>query len=53
MLVLKVRIWDIETETPMATLKGHTNWVLTVAWSPTADVLASAGMVSLHNFSFS
>ncbi|CDR95151.1 WD-repeat protein, putative [Babesia bigemina] len=39
-----VRIWDLQTATPIKTLKGHTNWVLGVLWSPDCKRLASAGM---------
>ena len=39
-----VRLWDLNTELPMHTCKGHLNWVLAVAWSPDASRLASAGM---------
>jgi ribosome assembly protein 4 len=35
------RIWDSFTSTPMFTLEGHTNWVLCVAWSPDAKVIAT------------
>ncbi|OQO09040.1 hypothetical protein B0A48_05931 [Cryoendolithus antarcticus] len=38
------QIWDCETGTPLHTLKGHTGWVLAVAWSPEGDVLATGGM---------
>jgi ribosome assembly protein 4 len=33
-----------ETETPKHTCKGHTNWVLCIAWSPDGRVIASGGM---------
>ncbi|GIX64494.1 notchless, putative [Babesia caballi] len=39
-----VRIWDLQTATPIKTLKGHGNWVLCVLWSPDCRRLASAGM---------
>ncbi|KAL7752941.1 ribosome assembly [Sorochytrium milnesiophthora] len=39
-----VRLWDLNTQTPLATLKGHTNWVLCVAWSPDARVVASGSL---------
>ncbi|GAM82477.1 hypothetical protein ANO11243_004570 [Dothideomycetidae sp. 11243] len=35
------RIWDTETGTPLHTLKGHTGWVLAVAWSPDGTRLAT------------
>ncbi|KAK3694434.1 quinon protein alcohol dehydrogenase-like superfamily [Podospora appendiculata] len=38
------RIWDTNTGTPKFTLKGHTGWVLGVAWSPTAHLLATCSM---------
>ncbi|EGC37701.1 hypothetical protein DICPUDRAFT_149688 [Dictyostelium purpureum] len=39
-----LRIWDLNTNTPLHTLKGHTNWVLQVAWSPDSKKIATAGM---------
>ncbi|KAF2499525.1 F-box/WD repeat-containing protein pof1 [Lophium mytilinum] len=38
------RIFDCETGTPVHTLKGHTSWVLTVAWSPEGQILATGSM---------
>lgn len=38
------RIWDCDTGTPMHTLKGHTGWVLAVAWSPDNGMLATGSM---------
>jgi len=35
------RIWDCDTGTPFATLKGHTGWVLAVAYSPDGSLLAT------------
>ena len=29
-----LRLWDILTETPLATITGHTNWILCAAWYP-------------------
>ncbi|ETN70518.1 WD domain, G-beta repeat protein [Necator americanus] len=39
---MTVRIWDIDTELPLYTCKGHKNWVLCIAWSPDARKIASA-----------
>ncbi|CAA9988482.1 nucleolar preribosomal assembly protein, putative [Plasmodium knowlesi strain H] len=39
-----VRLWDINTKTPIVTLKDHTNWVLSVLFSPDNQFLATAGM---------
>lgn len=36
-----VRLWDLLTQTPLATGVGHTHWVLCVAWSPDAKLVAS------------
>lgn len=36
-----VRLWDLNTETPMFTCIGHRNHVLAVAWSPDAKCLVS------------
>ncbi|MHC5721920.1 MAG: WD40 repeat domain-containing protein, partial [Nostoc sp.] len=38
------RIYDCETGTPLHTLKGHTGWVLAVAWSPDDGMLATGSM---------
>lgn len=38
------RIWDCDTQTPMHTLKGHSNWVLCVAWSPDGKMIATGSM---------
>jgi ribosome assembly protein 4 len=38
------RIWDCDTETPMYTLNGHTNWVLVAAWSPDGNMIATGSM---------
>lgn len=37
-----VRLWDVETATPIHTLEGHKNWILCVLWSPDGKKLASA-----------
>lgn len=39
------RIWDCDTGTPACTLKGHTSWVLALAWSPDG-ILATGSMDS-------
>ena len=39
-----VRFWDLGTQLPKPTSKGHTNWVLCVAWAPDSRLLASGGM---------
>ena len=38
------RMWDCLTSTPQVTLEGHKNWVLCVAWSPDAKVIATGSM---------
>ena len=38
------RIWDCDTGTPFQTLKGHTSWVLAVAYSPDGSTIATGGM---------
>jgi ribosome assembly protein 4 len=35
------RIWDCTTGTPLHTLKGHTGWVLCVAYSPDNTIIAT------------
>ena len=37
------RVWDAVTGLEVLTLKGHTNWVVAVAYSPDGRLLASAG----------
>ncbi|SCP04784.1 ribosome assembly protein 4, putative [Plasmodium ovale] len=39
-----IRLWDINTQTPIATLKDHTHWVLAVLFSPDNKFLATASM---------
>ena len=39
-----VRIWDLETETPLFTCEGHKHWVLFVSFSPDCSKIASGGM---------
>lgn len=41
---LTARIWDCNTNTPLHTLKGHTNWVLCVAYSPCGTMIATGSM---------
>ena len=36
-----VRLWDIFTETPLHTCKGHKHWILCITWSPDGRRLAS------------
>ena len=36
-----LRIWSVQTQTCLRVLRGHTNWVQSVAWSQ--DLLASGG----------
>ncbi|KAJ5239370.1 hypothetical protein N7468_003989 [Penicillium chermesinum] len=38
------RIWDCDTGTPLHTLKGHTSWVLAVAYSPNGAMIATGSM---------
>ncbi|KAL9079630.1 MAG: hypothetical protein Q9157_001515 [Trypethelium eluteriae] len=35
------RIWDCDTGTPVTTLKGHTDWIFTVSWSPDNSMIAT------------
>lgn len=39
-----VRIWDLQTETPLETCVGHKHWVLFVSYSPDCKKIASGGM---------
>ncbi|XP_073108679.1 notchless protein homolog isoform X2 [Elaeis guineensis] len=36
-----VRLWDLNTQTPLFTCSGHKNWVLSIAWSPDGKHLVS------------
>ncbi|KAK9913047.1 hypothetical protein M0R45_036873 [Rubus argutus] len=36
-----VRLWDLNTQTPLHTCTGHKNWVLCIAWSPDGKHLIS------------
>ncbi|KAL6950139.1 ribosome assembly [Hanseniaspora vineae] len=38
------RIWDCDTQTPLATLSGHTNWVLCCSYSPDGKMIATGSM---------
>ena len=38
-----VGLWDVATGTRQATLEGHTDWILSVSFSPDGQTLASAG----------
>eukprot|EP00038_Savillea_parva_P024271 m.43550 g.43550 ORF g.43550 m.43550 type:complete len:520 (+) comp6422_c0_seq2:135-1694(+) len=38
-----VRFWDIWTQTPKFTCKGHTHWVQCIAWAPDGNTLVSGG----------
>ncbi|XP_053212357.1 notchless protein homolog 1-like isoform X2 [Panonychus citri] len=37
-----VRFWDVTTQTPHHTARGHRNWVLVISWAPNGLKLASA-----------
>ncbi|KAK6199403.1 WD-repeat protein required for cell viability [Scheffersomyces amazonensis] len=38
------RIWDCNTQTPLHTLSGHSNWVLCVSYSPCGTMIATGSM---------
>ncbi|EDQ85577.1 uncharacterized protein MONBRDRAFT_34170 [Monosiga brevicollis MX1] len=38
-----VRFWDVNTQTPKSTCKGHRHWVQCIAWSPDGLYVASGG----------
>ena len=38
-----VRLWDVATKTEVATLEGHTDWVLSASFSPDGSLVASTG----------
>ena len=38
------RIWDCDTQTPIAILSDHTNWVRCVSWYPNGDLIATGSM---------
>ena len=39
-----VRFYDLDRELPAQQAKGHSGWVLCLAWAPDAQLLASGGM---------
>ena len=39
-----VKLWNIESKTEIATLKGHSNYIYTVAFNPNGSILASGSM---------
>lgn len=41
---LTARVWDCTTQTPLYTLKGHTNFVLVVSYSPCGLMIATGSM---------
>jgi WD40 repeat protein len=40
----EVKLWEARTGHEVMTLRGHVNWVLTVAFSPNGRRLATAGL---------
>ncbi|EKV09804.1 Ribosome biogenesis protein Rsa4, putative [Penicillium digitatum] len=44
------RVWDCDTGTPKHTLKGHTSWVLAVAYSPNGAMIATGSMDNTVRF---
>lgn len=38
------RLWDVDAELPLHTLKGHNDWVLTAAWDPLERRCATGDM---------
>jgi len=36
-----VRLWDLNTETPLHTCEGHKQWIMCLQWSPDGKYLAS------------
>ncbi len=36
-----VKLWNVETQTEIATLEGHTAWIMSIAFSPNGMLLAS------------
>lgn len=39
-----MRIWDLNTETPLYTCEGHMDHVLFVVFSPDSEIIATGGM---------
>ncbi|WP_338022355.1 hypothetical protein [Argonema antarcticum] len=37
-----IKLWNLQTQKPIATLTGHSSQVYSVAWSPNGKTLASA-----------
>jgi len=37
-----IKLWNLQTQKPIATLTGHSSWVYSVAFSPDGKTLASA-----------
>ncbi|GLT40721.1 hypothetical protein SLA2020_148340 [Shorea laevis] len=44
-----VRLWDLNTQTPVLTSTGHKNWVLCVAWSSDGKHLVSGSKLENYN----
>lgn len=42
-----MRLWDLQTETPLHTAEAHKDHVLFVSFSPDSKVVASGGMDKL------
>jgi WD40 repeat protein len=38
-----IKLWDVKTGKELATLKGHTSYLLIIAFSPDGKTLASGG----------
>lgn len=38
-----VRLWELDTQTPLATCVGHTHWVLCLAWAPDGTRMLASG----------
>jgi ribosome assembly protein 4 len=39
-----VRVWDLSSQTPVATLSGHESWVQCISWAPDMSFIVSGGM---------